>query len=64
MLCQDGITKSDVSLIRVSQLVRVSNLRVLRVVSITFTSTLEDKDECLGLWSQKEKDAQLEKDEI
>jgi hypothetical protein len=64
MLRQDGISKCDVSLIRVSLLVRVSNLRVLRVVSITFTSTLEAKDQCLGLWSQKMKDAQVEGDEI
>jgi hypothetical protein len=36
----------------------------LRVVLITFTSTLEAKDQCLGLWSQKVKDAQVEGDEI
>ena len=39
-------------------------MRVLRVVSITFTSMLEAKDQCLGLWSQKEKDARIEEDEI
>jgi hypothetical protein len=64
MLHKYGITKSDFNLIRVSQLVRVSNLRVLRVVSITFASMLEAKDQCLGLWSQKEKDTQLEEDDI
>jgi hypothetical protein len=46
--------------IRVSLLVRVSKFKVLRVVSITFTSTLEAKDQCLGLWSQKMKDAKVE----
>jgi hypothetical protein len=61
---QDEITNCDVSLIRVSLLVRVSNLRVLRVVSITFTSTLEAKYQCLGLWSQNMKDAQVEGYEI
>ena len=60
MLHEDGISKCDVNLIRVSLLVRVSNLRVLRVVSVTFTSTLEAKDQCLGLWSQKMKDTQVE----
>jgi hypothetical protein len=45
-------------------LVRVSIYKSLRVVLITFTSTLEAKDQCLGLWSQKVKDAQVEGEEI